>query len=143
MAIGGGGADGDDLFGDVQLACVCHANDYDWCHPEIEWRVVRMARNMRISRHRKSLKRKHVSLDAATDATSVNQTDRVDEILEVVGLYLSRTEKEMLFEHAVIGLSLKELAEKAGVSEVAMRLRWMKQTKRLAATTKLSEVLIG
>ncbi|NLX95411.1 MAG: hypothetical protein GXY83_04475 [Rhodopirellula sp.] len=40
--IGGGREDGEDLYGDVALACVEELDRYDWMHPEIEGRVIRM-----------------------------------------------------------------------------------------------------
>jgi hypothetical protein len=57
--LAGGGYDGEDLYGNVALACVEKAEHYDWTHPQIRTRVLRIARNLNIRRIRKERSRRH------------------------------------------------------------------------------------
>jgi len=56
--------DGEELYGEVALACVQKSQRYDWSHPQIERRVMRMARNLRIGRLRRERLRRHGPLPA-------------------------------------------------------------------------------
>jgi RNA polymerase sigma factor (sigma-70 family) len=61
--LAGGGYDGEDLYGNVALACVEKAEHYDWTHPQIRTRVLRIARNLNIRRIRKERwRRDHILL---------------------------------------------------------------------------------
>lgn len=60
--LGGRGHDGEDLYGDVSLACVEKKGRYDWSHPGIKGRVMRIARNLHVTRHRRERLRRHEML---------------------------------------------------------------------------------
>jgi RNA polymerase sigma factor (sigma-70 family) len=57
--LAGGGYDGEDLYGAVALACVEKAKHYDWTHPQIEGRVLRVARNLHVRQIRSERSRPH------------------------------------------------------------------------------------
>lgn len=61
-ALPGDSHDGQDLFEDVAVACLKRENEYDWFHPEIDGRVMRIAQNLNIRRMRRDRVRENCKL---------------------------------------------------------------------------------
>lgn len=59
---GGGGHDGEDLCQEVALACMEKRDAYDWSHPVVPGRIIRIAKNLHAKSLRRQRLRKHSPL---------------------------------------------------------------------------------
>jgi len=137
--LGGGGHDGQDLYGDLALACVEKRHQYDWSHPSIEGRILRMAENLRITRLRRERVRRHAQLTAddcpalareARPITGAEPRDlnRCSEAID----RLPRSYRQVAYEHVLKGKRLVAIANEMKRPSATIRTIWRRAKQRLA-----------
>ena len=146
--LGGCRIAGEDLYGDVCLACVRQANRYDWSHPQIEGRVLRIARNLWITRlRRESLRRcSQLPHDSNCQALSYSAC-LVDEsksqvqsrCAEAVSRLSPRC-RRIIREHIFKGESLVRIAEKMRIPAPTVRTLWRRARQQLARDSAFREL---
>ena len=75
ISIGGGNDTGDDLFGDVCLACIQKVDRYSWDDPRIEGRVIQIALNLNARRLKKRERHQSVGEWPIEDSSLIGQCD--------------------------------------------------------------------
>jgi len=137
--LGGGKHEGEDLFGDVQLACVQNADRYDWWHPKIGGLVVRIARNLRVTRLRRERLRRHARLPAedcpalaCEDSTGIERPlPDLAQWQEVMDSLPDRY-RHIIEEHFARGKRLITIARQMSLPPATVRTRCRRALQRLA-----------
>jgi len=145
--LGGGGHEGEDLFGDVALACVEKYDRYDWSHPKIEGRVLRIAKNLHIRRLRSERVRKCASLPAH-DCRALAHYDVQLRETDVVGSWscqealagLPPLYRRVLHEHLVKGKRLVKIASELNLPSATIRTHHRRGLKQLARDLEMQEL---
>jgi RNA polymerase sigma factor (sigma-70 family) len=144
--IGGGGHDGDDLFGEVALACVEKHDRYDWSHPLIKGRIIRIAKNLRIKSLRRERLRKHASLPtddcfafAADQATENEHKTLSPTSCAAAVCSLSDPYRHVIHEHFTKGKRLVTIAEELNVPSATIRTRCRRALRQLAQDPRIRE----
>ena len=148
--LGGGSHDGEDLYGDVCLACLEKGDRYDWSHAKIEGRVICMANNLRITRVRHERLRKHLRLlggdceALARDSRTVRETEDVplSDLLAAVAALPDKYRK-VIQEHYFSGKRLVAIAKEMKLPPATIRTRHRRALERLGARSPCQTAVGG
>lgn len=138
--IGGGGHECDGLFGEVALACIEKHDQYDWSHPLIKGRIIRIAQNLRIKSLRRNRLRKHAPLPsgdcaalAVVEEGIANEHETLSPAEYVAAIdSLSDSYRHVIHEHFAKGKPLVAIAEQLNVPSATVRTRCRRALQRLA-----------
>ncbi len=145
--MGGRGNDADDLFGDVALACIEKWDQYDWSHPEIEGRIVRIAKNLKIKRLRRERLRKHACLQSEDCGVLVSNDRTVEETKPRVSVRcqeavdcLPDRYRQVIREHFISGKRLIAIARVLKLPSATIRTRCRRALQQLAQDPRIREL---
>ncbi len=137
--LGGGKDDGEELYAEVSLACVEKEQRYDWSHPKIDGRVIAMAENLRITRHRRERLRKHACLRAEDSQALACTPGSIDETQSRVCIAirdavdrLPDRYREVVDEHSFRGKRMSAIARAMGLPPATIRTHWRRALLQLA-----------
>ncbi|MBI1313660.1 sigma-70 family RNA polymerase sigma factor [bacterium] len=139
---------GEDLVGEVQLACLQRVGCYDWERDDINRLVLRIARNRLADMRRKSRREAEVLTGYRKLVPSPSRLEQLEmpdfeDMLAEITRFLKPGEKEILVCRVIDGVPHERLAERFGISVGDVRVRWSRIRARLAANPVLRERLIG
>lgn len=145
--LGGGRDDGEELFAEVSLGCVKKGERYDWSDPRIEGRVIKMARNLRITRFRRDRLRRHARLPdkdcqaLACDSGPVEESQAIvcAACREAVESLPDRY-RDIVNQYFFAGKRLTSIAREIGLPSATVRTRCRRALQRLARDPRIREL---
>jgi DNA-directed RNA polymerase specialized sigma24 family protein len=135
----GGMDNGDELYAEVEFACVKSSQRYDWLHPKIEGRVMRMARNLLVRMRRRERLRRHACLPAEDCAELARADGSMEEKLWQVFVAcrdaverLPDRYREVVDQHCFGGKQMSSIASASGLPPATIRTLWRRGLQQLA-----------
>jgi RNA polymerase sigma factor (sigma-70 family) len=137
--LAGGRMDGEELYAEVELACVKKSKRYDWTHPKIDGRVMRMARNLRIWLLRRERVRRHDCLPSDDCQELASLCGAIEDEHSAVSIAcreavgrLPERYREVVEQHFFGGQRMTAIASAKGVPSATIRTICRRALRRLA-----------
>ncbi len=145
--MGGGGFDGEDLYGDVCLACSEKWDRYDWSHSKIEGRIMCMAKNLRVKRFRRERLRKYMHLPSDDCRTLTYEVGSVEERKVLLCMRcrdaidsLPDRYRQVIHEHFINGKRLVAIAWAMNLPSATIRTHCRRALQQLARDPGIREL---